>query len=225
MNNRNEQKQAKASSVTFTNEPEKGPITRICGAFKHCRDDPSQGGWTIVELMVVLFVAGIASVIALTYVSHTVTRARASSLIRGVHNAVAKTRSQAIARQKHVALKLQPDSASSSDTMVQEVTSGWGTDFIVYSPAGATDDMVYFVYKDRRTGDGDPYYTMVLDNGGQDVVYFGPRGLAWTQQASGTYKHVTNCEINIAGHAYGLSSGGSIKMEITPLGKIKMDGS
>ncbi len=188
----------------------------------------NRDGWTIVELMVVLFVASIGMAMAISIGLSQVKGARSSSIIRGMHNSIAMVRARAMALQRHVPLTVISDTqAISSSIITGKAGSGWATDYQIFTQKVSTSDPtyeVYFIYRDRITSDGKHYYNVVLDNGGESSIWFGPKGLAKIK-SGGDYNYVNNCTIKFSGYGFGISSSDPIVMEVTPLGRVKLGGS
>lgn len=189
----------------------------------------NRNGWTVVELMVVVFVASIGAAMAVSIGLSQVKSARSSSLIRGMHNSIAMVRARAMALQKHVPLSVISDTKANSDSIITgKAGSGWATDYQIFTKKDTSGSdptyEVYFIYRDRTTSDGKHYYNVVLDNGGESKIWFGPKGLAKIKNGA-DYNYVSDCKIKFSGYGFGISSSDPIVMEVTPLGRVKLGGS
>ena len=169
-------------------------------------------GFTLVELMVVLFLAAIAAVISSGYIGNWYKHYEFSGFLRSMHSSITLARARAIAVQKPVALSFEESSESFGGMDTRTVDKKWNDT--------STKDyyQVAFQWSKKTTTDGQDFYSITPDT--PDPVdptvvriWFDRRGLAVVSNVDRSPKQY---EFTIKGNALKKT----VALGVTEMGRI-----
>ena len=152
-------------------------LVQAHGCIKHC---VSSAGFTLVELMVTLFIAAILFTVAVPTFTETIASNRLTTQANDIVAAVTSARSEAIVRNQNIAL-CRIDTAT--DTTCSTSAGTW-ENWLITNAAGAV------IRRGSIDSGGDMAVTSTLVN---DQVVFGSDGLARTNGALVADNLITVC--------------------------------